>query len=148
MKNSDMPHSIVWELIGVARLHKTLFDEALQSEGIHGSQHRTLRIIADADTPPSQKQIAQQMDISTASVAVTLKKLEAGGYITRKTSSPDNRRNEIIITDKGRAVLKSTCTVMSQVDTEMFEGFNDKELKELKGYLDRINSNLRKEQVK
>ncbi len=147
MKDNENIRSIVWALICAARTHKTHIDEAIHALGIHGSQSRTLRIINNADTPPSQKEIAQQMGISTASVAVTLKKLEAGGYITRKTSSPDNRRNEIIITDKGKAVLKSTCMAIGEVDAQMFNGFSDNELEELKGYLDRINSNMRKEQA-
>ena len=43
-----------------------------------------LMYLTRCTTTPSQKDIAKHFEISAAAVAVSLKKLEAGGYIKRK----------------------------------------------------------------
>ena len=91
----------------------------------------------------SQKDIAKHFEISAAAVAVSLKKLEAGGYIKRKCSENDNRFNEIEITEKGKAVVDFSHCVFEQIDEKTFEGISDDELQTLVELLDKVLSNLK-----
>ena len=46
--------------------------------------------------------------VSGATMAVSLKKLEKGGYINRLVDQHDNRCNQICITEKGREVVEES----------------------------------------
>ena len=91
----------------------------------------------------SQKDIAAHFEISAAAVAVSLKKLEAGGYIKRKCSENDNRFNEIEITEKGKEVVDFSHYLFQQIDDKTFEGINDEEKQTLVLLLDRVLDNLK-----
>lgn len=71
----------------------------------------------------SQIEIAREMEISPAAVAVSLKKLESGGYITRETTESDNRTHRVTITPKGRSVIEWSEQMFLETEKAMFEGF-------------------------
>lgn len=92
----------------------------------------------------SQKDIAAHFEISAAAVAVSLKKLEAGGYIKRKCSENDNRFNEIEITERGKEIVDLSHCLFKQIDDNTYEGINDDEMQTLVLLLDRVLDNLKK----
>ncbi len=91
----------------------------------------------------SQKDIAKHFEISPAAVAVSLKKLETGGYIKRKCSQNDNRYNEIQITEKGKEIVDYSHSLFEEIDAETFNGINDEEKQTLVSLLDKVMSNLK-----
>ena len=103
------------------RLHMKVFDKCLGSMNIRRSQHRILMYLYRNGTAVSQKDIAAEFEISPAAVAVTLKKLEEGGYILRTAHENDNRYNSVSITDKGLEVVHTTREVFFKVDMLMFD---------------------------
>lgn len=82
--------------------------------------------------------------VSTATVAVSLKKLENGGYIQRVVDQSDNRYNQICITEKGKAIVDGSILFFQKLEAQMYEGFGAEELETLQGFLDRIYHNLNK----
>lgn len=75
--------------------------------------------------------------ISPATAAVTLKKLEKGGYIHRAADDRDNRCNQICLTEKGKRVVEYSILFFSQVQQRMFAGFTEEERTRLTGDLER-----------
>ena len=61
-----------------------------------------MRYPEDGSSAPSQKELADLLRISPATVAASLKSLELCGYVTRHADEQDSRRNRISITAKGR----------------------------------------------
>lgn len=116
----------------------------MSATGIHGSQHMILMYLTRCTTTPSQKDIAKHFEISAAAVAVSLKKLEAGGYIRRKCSKNDNRFNEIEITEKGKEIVDFSHSLFERIDAETFSGINEEEKQTLVCLLDRVLDNLKK----
>lgn len=90
----------------------------------------------------SQKELAKRMEISSAAVTVTLKKLEAQGFIKRFALESDSRVNNIIVTEKGKDIIDKTGAIFEELDAKTFEGFSDEELDVLLGFLSRISHNL------
>ena len=82
---------LVHYFIDTDRMHRTLVEERIGTLNLHRSQHMMLRCIERCDEPPTQRYLAQMLGISTATVAVTVKKLEAEGYISRIESEADSR---------------------------------------------------------
>lgn len=129
--------------IGVGRLHKIVLERQLNKTGVYRGQHQLLMYIAD-NPNASQKEIARLNQISAATVAVSLKKLELGGYIRRAVDASDNRCNQICLTEKGESVVKKSVSIFLNIQKKMYEGFTQEELDNLQQYLCRIQDNLKK----
>ena len=110
--------------------------------GIHPSEHFLLVSLAREGRAFSQTKLAEMLDVSPASVARTIKSLDAGGYIERNESEGDSRRNEIRITEKGRTVLEKSRRMFEEMDDEIYSGFSDEELHCLHGLLSRMLGNI------
>ena len=80
-------------LIHVLHMHRAAAEKASEDIGLYRSQHMMLKYLIHLPYEPTQKQIAEALEISPAAVTVTLKKLESGGYISRKASE---RKEEIL----------------------------------------------------
>ncbi len=124
------------------RLHHTLVETRVSTLGLHRSQHGMLLTI-NFNGNISQKELAKRMEISPAAVTVTLKKLEAQGFIDRSQSENDSRINNIAVTEKGREIICRAGAIFDDVDEKTFEGFSEEELEALLGYLKRISCNLK-----
>lgn len=125
----------------VGRLHRSILERWLLETGVYRSQHQLLMYIS-AHPNASQKEIAGLLQVSSATVAVSLKKLEQGGYIHRAVDQEDNRFNQICITDRGRTLIEGSIRHFEKVEQVMFSGFTEEEEVLLKGFLDRMEHNL------
>ena len=123
--------------------HRHIMEKRLERTGVFQSQHRMLMHLSHNECA-SQKDIAEAMKISTATVAVTLKKLEKGGYIKKERDTSDNRNNHIRITPIGQKVVEESEIIFDTIDKGIFEGFTKEELKQYMNFLDRIIENLKK----
>ena len=130
------------QFMRVDRLHHAAIQRQVGEMGLHRSQHRMLMYLSREKAMPSQRELADFLEISPPAVASTLKRLEAEGYIQRTSSKEDSRNNIITITDKGRAVLEDTHQRFDAVDRTMFEGVSEAELESFTALLDKIQTNL------
>ena len=142
-KNSLTPRAIQHRFMCINRMHRATVDMRMSATGIHRSQHMILMYLYKNNEKISQKDIAKHFEISAAAVAVSLKKLEAGGYIERNCSKNDNRYNEIQITDKGKDIVDFSHSLFEEIDTQTFDGINEQEKQTLVNLLDKIRSNLK-----
>lgn len=125
----------------VGRLHRMVLERQLNRTGVYRSQHQLLMYIAE-NPNASQKEIARLNHVSPATVAVSLKKLEHGGYIQRLVDEHDNRYNKICITEKGKDVVENSVRWFQRVECCMFDGFSAEDMAAMQLYLNRIQQNL------
>ena len=128
----------------LGRMQHRIIEARVRSLGIHPSQHLLLMRLSDMGRFPSQTQIAEELDISPASVARTLKQLEAGGYIERCGSDVDGRRNEIAISRKGEEMVQRSKEIFDGLEAVSYAGFSEEELDQLEALLMREIDNLRR----
>mgnify|MGYP000736844502 CR=1 FL=1 len=132
---------VIRQLIIFAMKHRRIMQKFLDETGVYQAQHRLLmEIFRNPDA--SQNDIARSMDVSAATIAVSLKKLEKGGYIKRETVEEDNRFNKITITEKGNKVVEQSKQIFDLVHQKVFEGFSEEEKRTLFTLLQKLNSNL------
>ena len=144
MKNkidNDTARETVGMFIRTDRLHRKTFENLVKGLGIHRSQHRMLMHIA-RDEGISQTDLAEHLEISTAAVAVSIKKLEAGGYIEKKSAEKDSRFNEIKITERGREIVSATEKRIRELDMSMLEGIDGEMLENFIKCLEIMQKNL------
>ncbi len=132
---------IIHQLINFAVKHRRIMQNYLDKTGVYHAQHRLLMEIS-RNPNASQKDIARSMDVSASTVAVSLKKLEKGGYINKEMDEGDNRLNKITITEKGNKVVEQSKQIFDSVDRKVFEGFTDEEKTTLLVLLQKLNANL------
>jgi DNA-binding MarR family transcriptional regulator len=132
---------LIYQLINFALKHRRIMLNYLDETGVYQAQHRLLMEIACRPNA-SQNDIARSMDVSAATVAVSLKKLEKGGYISRVTDKADNRLNKITITEKGNRVVERSKQIFASTDQKVFSGFTDEEKQTLSALLQKLDANL------
>ncbi len=142
-KNIPSPKDIQHRIMHINRLHCRAFEAKISEVGIHRSQHMILMYLCRCENTPSQKQIADHFEISPAAVAVSLKKLETGGYIIRNCSESDGRYNKIQITDKGKSVVEYSRKSFEDIDTRAYADISDDEKQVLMSLLCRVEQNFK-----
>ena len=140
-RDNRLTHRACHLFMSADRMHRKAFERLVVSLGIHRSQHFMLMNIA-REGASSQKELATRLGISTAAVAVALKKLEADGYITRTADSNDSRNNLIEITEEGSRVVSVSREYFSEVDAAMFHGIDEERLSVFISCLEAIQDNL------
>lgn len=125
----------------VGKYHRMLLERHLNKNGLFRGQHQLLMCISQ-NPDASQKELARVHNVSTAAIAVSLKKLEKGGYIERLVDVEDNRYNKIRLTEKGRQEVENSIQFFDSAEQGMLKGFSDEEKDELYGYLRRFGENL------
>ena len=137
-------HGICHMQMHIGRMQHRIIEARVRRLGIHPSQHILLMHLSQMGRFPSQAQIAEELDVSPASVARTLKRLETGGYIERCGSDVDGRRNEIAISKKGEAMVRRSREIFDRLEAATFENFSDAELDCLEALLGKVMANLRR----
>lgn len=140
--------NVFCELMRTERMHKTVIDDRLTALGLHRGQHGILREIGTAEEVPggkalSQKDVAERFGVSAAAVAMTMKKMEAEGLVTRKIAPMDNRFNELHLTEAGKTALSKSIDVFSGIDRDTFKGIDDADLEVVIRCLQKMQENLR-----
>lgn len=131
-------HMLMWQVTKMYfGRNFLLFDEL----GVHPRQIPILITIKNNDGI-SQKKIAESLMVSAPSVAVSLKRLEKNGLITKNTDSADQRIFRIYLSQKGRDALEKAENIMQQLYFEAFKDFTTEELVLLKRFLVNIKTNL------
>lgn len=125
-------------MIRVSNMHKRIIDRFGEEFGVPRSQHRLLMHIERMHGASSQSELARQLDVSAATVAVMLKKLENAGYIEKCTAENDCRNNEIKITESGLDVVRRTRRRFSEIDERFFGALSKDELEKFIEYMEKI----------
>ncbi len=129
------------------RLHRKALEAAADKEmcekDIGVSHNRVIGFLYhNRDKNITQRDIASQMRITPAAVALIIKTLEEKGYIERRRDANDRRFNSITLTEKGSIAARKTEAVFHRVDSRMLEGLTDSEIEQMADFMERINRNL------
>lgn len=137
---SDMQHQILNLFRQVDQSFKRVADKRVTDTGLYRSQHRMLMILGK-HPDCSQTELAEMLDISPAAVAVTLKKLEKAGYISKQCNVEDNRINHVVMTEKGKKAIDISLVYFKEIENALLMGFSKEEMELLEGFFLRIIKN-------
>jgi DNA-binding MarR family transcriptional regulator len=90
-----------------------------------------------------QKDLAEELHVSPATIATSLKSLERMGYVKKLPDAADARRNRVSVTEKGRDAVARCNAVFDKVDQQLYAGFTPEELDTIQQYHRRMLDNLR-----
>jgi MarR family transcriptional regulator for hemolysin len=88
-----------------------------------------------------QRDVAEAVGVEAATLSHHLNRMEAAGLVTRQRD-PDNRRvHQVALTPSGEATFRALVPHVATFDEQLRAGFNDDELAQLRGFLDRLRAN-------
>lgn len=96
----------------------------------------------------SQVEIADTLQLSPASVAISTKRLQKAGMIDKEIDNADLRSKKLTVTNKGNRMAENCRELFDSIDRRLFASFSESELVQLKDYLDRLIANISDEQDK
>ncbi len=126
------------------RLHHLFFQCISKTVGnpfVHPGQAALLGCLLDKGTI-SQGELCRKLQVSAATVAVSLRRLEQQGMILRLRNPNDLREKLLRLTPLGIQTAKDIRIAVDKVQILAIEGFSKEELECLTGYLSRIVKNL------
>lgn len=134
---------IACSVIRVANKHKRICEQKMSNENIdiHPAQHRILMVLSSNDRL-NQKELASFLQVSPATITISIKKLVKEGYIKKENMESDNRYNLLHITEKGKNVIEKSNEIFTSIETMMFKNFSEDEKQEFWSMLERIADNL------
>ena len=111
------------------------------SVGLYPGQLPLLEYIIHNDGC-TQREIADALKVSPASIATSTKRLQKSGLIQKQTDEENLRKNVLSITEKGTELAKECREIFDVSDKKLFNGFSEEELLSMKNHLDRLLLNI------
>lgn len=100
---------------------------AIGPSGLHPGQPPLLHYIL-SHPGCTQKEAADELDVTPASAAASLKRLEKAGLVERKADEKDARRNCLFVTNAGKEKLQEQRQIFDTLDEKMFRGLTEDEI--------------------
>lgn len=142
MFDCDMKEIPVLGLIGIVS-HRTMnaAKDMYKEFDLNKSRANVLFLLHQQE-PMSQKELAEQMNMTAPSITSSIQKMEREGYITRRTDPCDQRMMRLTLTEKGRACVQSVKDVADRMERLILEGMSTEEKLLFRRLLLQVNENL------
>lgn len=115
--------------------------KVLKPFGISNHQFNILRILRGMHpNPGSIKELAERMIDKSSNASRLVDKLISKDLVNKAKCSADNRRAEVVISQKGLALLAEATEAMDKYTHEFTTHLTEQELETLNELLDRIHS--------
>lgn len=114
---------------------------ALRDSEVYFGQPPILDALAERGVC-TQNELAKALNVSPASIAVSLRRMQKSGLIEKEADSEDLRRNFVRLTDKGKAQYAYIHGCFEEIDRKLYMGFTEAELETLQSMLFRLCENL------
>jgi MarR family transcriptional regulator, transcriptional regulator for hemolysin len=110
--------------------------EALESLGLTPALFALLNVIA-AHEGAIQQELGATLGIDRSTMVSLVDQLEAAGLANRRPAATDRRAREVVITAKGRRLLRRARQLLSECEAEVLGGLSEKERDDLAALLRR-----------
>ena len=125
---------------GFMRTHRSTMHRYFQSIGMFNGHPHMLFHLRRAPGS-TQRELAEVMDISPASVTISIKRLEAAGLVRREKKGREMR---LYLTPEGEAMDAACARGRDFLIEHLYEGLTEEELATLYVLLGKMTDNLRR----
>lgn len=126
----------------IARFRAILFDALLKPHDMTMSQGWVLVHLV-RENGLKQSELAERLEVATVTTSKLIDRLEARGYVERRTDPDDRRSNRVYATAQAREIVKIMTRTISEVDQIANQGIETAELEATRAVLGRMRTNLR-----
>ena len=122
---------------------RKLYLNRSQAFGLYVGQPQVLNYVRQ-HPGCTQIEIAENLGVSSASIAFSTKRLQKAGLLQKQINSLNMRCNKLYVTPEGESVLDNFRSAYDEMNSNMFEGFTAEELDQLLDYTERFIQNIEK----
>lgn len=90
----------------------------------------------------NQKELANKLNITPASVSVIVHRMESEGLLVRIPDEKDGRQVNLLLTEKGQSLVSQVRISWSKIQEEITNGFHESEKATLLRLLQKVEKNL------
>lgn len=114
---------------------------ALKDSGVYFGQPPILEYLAQYGAA-TQNELARALNVSPASISVSLRRMQKSGLIEKAADETDLRCFRLSLTEQGREQHEYIHGCFEEIDRKLYAGFSDAELETLETLLARLCDNL------
>jgi DNA-binding MarR family transcriptional regulator len=122
------------------RLLSPALEKAVQGQGLTLSEFRIVGLLMGEEQGYSQKELANQLGISSASMSVSINNLESKRWIQRIADANDQRVKRIIVSPS--ANFSDIAELIHQLEGQATKGIAKKDLKIAQQVLTKVIENI------
>lgn len=104
-----------------------------------GLETKELFVLAEMDEHPHPAELASTLCMPKPTVTVTLKRLEAAGFVRREIDATDLRRHRLLLTPEGREAMTEGLALLSEAFGERLGRLSAAQQAELKALLEALS---------
>ncbi|HUN75719.1 MAG TPA: MarR family transcriptional regulator [Steroidobacteraceae bacterium] len=141
MDRTDRFANLGFLLKDVSRLYARRFEERAHRLSLTLPQCKALAYLSKNEGV-SQKRLAELLEIDPMSLVRILDRMEADGWVQRRSDPEDRRARSLILTDKAKPLLDQMWRLAAETRAEVLEGLSNAERTTLMELLERVHTNL------
>lgn len=134
-------YEVVSSIRRLELMRRIMTRRVLRNLGLHPGQPPMIEYVI-SHPGCTQKNVADELDITPASAASSLKRLEKAGIIRREADLNDCRCNRLYATELGKQKSTDAREAFDALDIRMFAGINDEERVMYKVLCERMFENM------
>nr|WP_228532278.1 MarR family transcriptional regulator [Micromonospora sp. ANENR4] len=134
---------VCFALYAASRALTDVYRPILDEHGLTYPQYLVLLVLWEHDDAPTVSELGAALRLDSGTLSPLLKRLEAAGLVVRTRSAADERRVEVGLTDRGRALRERMGDVPRRVATAT--GLSEEELVFLHGILTRVTETIHRQ---
>jgi len=136
------PHRTLGFLLkDVTRLYTRRFEDRAQELQLTLAQCKALLYLA-RNEGVSQKRLAELIEIDPMSLVRILDRMEADGWVQRRSDPDDRRARSLAVTERAKPIVERIWSLVGETRSEALEGLSTEERTTLVDLLERVHQNL------
>jgi DNA-binding MarR family transcriptional regulator len=133
-------------LHSAARLARTALAARLLEHGFYAGQDQIM-LALDRDDGQTPGALADRLGVRPPTITKTINRLQAQGFLEKRTSNSDARQAHIFLTEAGREMIVAIEKSVKKTEKQALKGLDKKDQKALAKLLARIEANLTNEEI-
>lgn len=126
----------------IARFRAILFDALLKPHDMTMSQGWVLVHLV-RENGLRQSELAERLEVATVTTSKLIDRLEARGYVERRSDPEDRRSNRVYATPQAKAIVKIMTQTIYAVDEIANQGLTPEEILSTLKVLEKMRANLK-----
>ena len=126
----------------IARFRAILFDALLKPHDMTMSQGWVLVHLV-RENGLRQSELAERLEVATVTPSKLIDRLEARGYVERRSDPEDRRSNRVYATPQAKSIVKIMTRTIYEVDEIANQGVTQDDLQTVLKVLGRMRTNLK-----
>ncbi|WP_443747553.1 MarR family winged helix-turn-helix transcriptional regulator [Asticcacaulis solisilvae] len=129
-------------LHSTARQWRVALDARLKDLGVSQAGWMTIAMVAKADKPPSQGELATQLSVEPATMVAMIDRLVKAGLVERVACTTDRRIKHIHLTAAGEAISDEVHTTAETFRMDILHGISPDKLDQFSELLEQIQKRI------